>query len=34
MSRRRILFVGGTSGGGVATINNEVAAVFRSAGYE
>lgn len=34
MNRRRILFVGGTTGGGVATINNEVAAIFKSAGYE
>lgn len=30
---RKILFVGPTTGGGVATINNEVAAVFRQAGY-
>ncbi len=34
MSRQRILFVGGTTGGGVATINNEVTAIFRTAGYE
>lgn len=31
---RKILFVGPTTGGGVATINNEVAAVFRNAGYQ
>jgi glycosyltransferase involved in cell wall biosynthesis len=30
---RRILFVGGTTGGGVATINNEVTRVFRQAGW-
>lgn len=30
---KKILFVGPTTGGGVATINNEVAAVFNQAGY-
>lgn len=30
---RRILFVGGTTGGGVATINIEVIRIFRGAGY-
>jgi len=30
---KRILFVGGTTGGGVATINNEVTRVFREAGW-
>ena len=30
---KRILFVGGTTGGGVATINNEVTRLFRSAGH-
>jgi len=29
----RILFVGGTTGGGVATINNETMKVYREAGY-
>ncbi|MBE0565461.1 MAG: glycosyltransferase family 4 protein [Krumholzibacteria bacterium] len=31
--KRRILFVGGTTGGGVATINVEVMRLFRAAGY-
>ncbi len=31
---KKILFVGGTTGGGVATINNEVIRIFRDAGYE
>jgi|GEM_PF-5640064 len=30
----RILFVGGTTGGGVATINNETIRVYREAGHE
>lgn len=30
---KTILFIGGTTGGGVATINNEVIRVFRSAGH-
>ena len=30
---KKILFVGPTTGGGVATINNEVTRVFRNAGY-
>jgi glycosyltransferase involved in cell wall biosynthesis len=33
-SHRRILFVGGTTGGGVATINVEVIRIFRAAGFE
>jgi glycosyltransferase involved in cell wall biosynthesis len=32
--RKKILFVGGTTGGGVATINNEVIRLFREAGHE
>lgn len=31
--KKRILFVGGTTGGGVATMNNEVVNIFRTAGY-
>jgi glycosyltransferase involved in cell wall biosynthesis len=31
--KKRILFVGGTTGGGVATMNNEVVKIFRVAGY-
>jgi len=31
--KKRILFVGGTSGGGVATINNEVIKVYRQSGH-
>ena len=31
---KKILFVGGTSGGGVATINNEVMKIFHDAGYD
>jgi len=30
---KKILFVGGTTGGGVATINNEVVAIFRGVGF-
>ena len=32
--KKKILFVGGTTGGGVATINNEVIRLFREAGHE
>lgn len=32
--KKKILFVGGTTGGGVATINNEVIRIFREAGHE
>ena len=32
--KKKILFIGGTSGGGVATINNEVIKIFDKAGYE
>lgn len=32
--KKKILFIGGTTGGGVATINNEVIRIFRKAGYE
>ena len=32
--KKKILFVGGTTGGGVATINNEVISLFRDAGHE
>lgn len=31
---KKILFIGGTSGGGVATINTEVIRIFHDAGYE
>jgi glycosyltransferase involved in cell wall biosynthesis len=31
--KKKILFIGGTTGGGVATINNEVIGIFRRAGY-
>ena len=31
--KKRILFIGGTKGGGVATINNEVVKIFKEAGY-
>jgi len=31
--KKKILFVGGTTGGGVATINNEVMKIFDSAGH-
>lgn len=31
---KKILFVGGTTGGGVATINNEVIRIFQDAGHE
>jgi glycosyltransferase involved in cell wall biosynthesis len=31
--KKRILFIGGTKGGGVATINNEVIKIFQDAGY-
>jgi glycosyltransferase involved in cell wall biosynthesis len=30
---KKILFIGGTTGGGVATLNNEVIRIFDSAGY-
>jgi glycosyltransferase involved in cell wall biosynthesis len=32
--KKKILFIGGTTGGGVATINNEVIKIFRRAGHE
>ena len=32
--KKRILFVGGTTGGGVATINNEVIRIFREEGHD
>jgi len=32
--KKKILFIGGTTGGGVATINNEVINIFRKAGHE
>ena len=31
---KKVLFVGGTMGGGVATINNEVIKIFHAAGYK
>ena len=31
--KKKILFIGGTTGGGVATINNEVIRIFENAGY-
>lgn len=31
--KKKILFIGGTTGGGVATLNNEVIRIFRKAGY-
>ena len=31
--KKRVLFIGGTKGGGVATINNEVRKIFEDAGY-
>jgi glycosyltransferase involved in cell wall biosynthesis len=31
--KKKILFIGGTTGGGVATINNEVIRIFRKAGH-
>jgi glycosyltransferase involved in cell wall biosynthesis len=34
MKKKMILFIGGTTGGGVATINNEVIRIFRKAGHE
>lgn len=34
MKKKKILFIGGTTGGGVATINNEVISIFRKAGHE
>ena len=34
MKKKKILFIGGTTGGGVATINNEVIRIFRKAGHE
>jgi glycosyltransferase involved in cell wall biosynthesis len=34
MRKKKILFIGGTTGGGVATINNEVIRIFRKAGHE
>ncbi len=33
MKKKKILFIGGTTGGGVATINNEVIRIFRKAGH-
>jgi len=32
--KKKILFIGGTTGGGVATINNEVIRIFRKAGHD
>jgi glycosyltransferase involved in cell wall biosynthesis len=32
--KKKILFIGGTTGGGVATINNEVIKIFKKAGHE
>jgi len=32
--KKKILFVGGTTGGGVATINNEVIRIFHETGHE
>jgi len=32
--KKKILFVGGTMGGGVATINNEVIRIFRESGHQ
>ncbi|MDD3643688.1 MAG: glycosyltransferase family 4 protein [Candidatus Krumholzibacteria bacterium] len=32
--KKKILFIGWTTGGGVATINNEVMKIFRNAGHE
>jgi len=34
MEKKKILFIGGTTGGGVATINSEVIRIFRKAGHE
>ena len=31
--KKKILFIGGTTGGGVATINNEVIRIFENSGY-
>lgn len=34
MRKKKILFIGGTTGGGIATINNEVMRIFRKNGFE
>ena len=34
MKKKKILFIGGTTGGGIATINNEVMRIFRESGFD